>query len=79
MNAKYDQIIDFVAAAKKAIAAAVGVAALLLAQGVLSGDAQQWAQFAVALGTVLGVYRTTNGRKPKPCAALDESDGSDAI
>jgi len=79
MNAKYDKIVDVVADAKRTITAAVGVAAMLLAQGALSGAAKDWAQTLVAVGTVLGVYRVTDGRKPKPCAALDESDGSDAV
>jgi len=75
---RYDLLVDVIADAKRTVTAAVGVVALLLAQGALSGRVQEIAQFVVAVGTVLGVYRVTDGRKPKPCAATtDEAAAGD--
>jgi len=69
MVPKVTAVVDKIVEVKKAIAALVGVVALLLAQGVLSGTAAQWAEVIIAAATVLGVHQATNGRKAKPCAA----------
>jgi hypothetical protein len=46
---------------RKAVAALAGLAAQVVAAGVLSGSAQAWAQLVLATLTAVGVYLVPNG------------------
>lgn len=52
-----------IATVRKAFAAAAALAALLVAQGILSGTAQLVAQAVIAVAGVFGVYRVPNARR----------------
>lgn len=49
---------------RKGLAALAGVAALLIAQGVLTGTAERWAEIVLSVLTVVGVYGVPNADKP---------------
>lgn len=61
------KVLAFVASARKALVAVVGVVAQLVAVGVLSGSALHWAQVVLAALAAAGVYAVPN--KPAAKAA----------
>lgn len=50
----------YLAIARKAVVAAVGVTALLVSEGVLSGQPLAVAQAVIAVATAFGVWRVPN-------------------
>lgn len=55
-----DAVIAFVLEAKKAVTAAAGTVAMLLAQGALADPYRGWAVSFLAVATAAGVYTATN-------------------
>jgi hypothetical protein len=51
---------SFVERARKFLVGAVGLAAQVLASGVLDGDAQLWVQAAIAVAFAAGIYQVPN-------------------
>lgn len=60
-------LLSKLAQARKALVAAAGVVAELVAAGVLSGSVEHYAQLALAVLAAVGVYAVPN--KPAPAAA----------
>ena len=53
-----------IAEIRKGLAALAGIVALLVAQGVLTGTAERWAEVVLSVLTVVGVYGVPNARPP---------------
>ena len=60
MNVQGSWIPKTLAEIRKAVAAAAGVAAVIVANGLLSGTAQRWTTAGLGVATFLGVYVVPN-------------------
>ena len=70
---------DVLVETRKTVVAVVGIAAMLLAQGVLSDNYAKYAAMVVAIGTALGVYATPNAPSEVTTGALPVQNEAPAL